>query len=1114
MLYNIAATVIPGGNAPVDPNNYQQGANVTVLSNTGNLVKAGYSFSGWNTAANGSGTSYSGGASFIIGTSSITLYAQWNFIPVYSVTYSGNGSTGGTVPVDTNSYTNGQTVTVIGNTGSLTLAYSNFTSWNTAANGSGTTYTSGQQLTMVSGGITLYAIWSALPLYNVTYSANGAPGGSVPVDGTGYTNGQLVTVLGNTGSLTKSGFAFTGWNTQAGGTGTPYLPGATFNIGAGSVILYAIWAPTYTVTYIGNGNNGGNTPNDPNGYTNGQLVTVLGNTGNLTKTGFTWTGWNTQAGGGGTTYSQGSTFTMGTGMILYALWSSNPTYTVTYNAPGSTGGNVPVDSGNYQSGQQVTVLGNTGGLVKTGFILSAWSNTTGSVYGFGQTFSMGSANVNLYAVWSPTYTVSYNGNGFTGGSVPVDGNAYTNGQLVTVLGNTGNLTRTGFIFANWNTVSTGGGASYNAGGTFTIGASSVTLYAQWTATYTVTYSGNGNSGGNVPVDGNAYTNGQLVTVQANSGSLTKAGYIYLGWNTAASGLGTTYTAGQTFNIVGSSVTLYALWLQTYNVTYNANGATGGTVPTDGNAYTNGQLVIVLSNTGALLKSGSTFTGWTNAQGTFYAPGAAFNMSGGANNTLYADWTLIPTYSVTYNGNGATGGNPPVDGNAYTNGQVVTVLGNTGGLTETGFGFSKWNTAANGSGTSYTNGQTFIMGPANVNLYAQWTASLYTVTYNGNGSSSGSVPLDGNSYTNGQTVTVLGNTGNLLKTGYTFSGWSTNAGGLGTIWSGGGTFTMGLANFNLYAYWVPLSYTVTYNSEGGTAEPSTNVIYPMTNVGALPTPPTYYGYTFSGWWTGVGGTGTQFLATTIVNANITVYAYWIPVTYTVTFNSEGGSAVPATNVTYEGTVSQLINPSLNGSTFSGWYTGVGGTGIQFTTAIPIVSNITVYADWTSGYIVLQTNGIVPPISTLNWQAWYDSTETESGTVPAGCTGSAEVAFSATAACGGFAFYANQASTNMAAFTNGHMHFEILCDTAFQAVMVTNNGTTNGVITPSANCLVTVANGTFGFVQSTTTFSTVTIPVTNFITHALDMTNLTYPFAIINYVGAAQNVYIANIYLTTN
>ncbi|HBX24233.1 MAG TPA: hypothetical protein DEF34_11480, partial [Desulfotomaculum sp.] len=66
-----------------------------------------------------------------------------------------------------------------------------------------------------------------------------------------------------------------------------------------------------------------------------------------------------------------------------------------------------------------------------------------------------------------------------------------------------------------------------------------------------------------------------------------------------------------------------------------------------------------------------------------------------------------------------------------------------------------------------------MGTSNVTLYAQWTAMpTYTVTYDGNGNTSGSVPVDSNTYITGATVTVLGNTGNLVKTGYTFAGWNT------------------------------------------------------------------------------------------------------------------------------------------------------------------------------------------------------------------------------------------------------------------------------------------------------------------------------------------------------
>jgi len=78
------------------------------------------------------------------------------------------------------------------------------------------------------------------------------------------------------------------------------------------------------------------------------------------------------------------------------------------------------------------------------------------------------------------YSVTYNGNGNTGGSVPTDSTAYSSGGTVTVLGNTGSLTRTGYTFNRWDTIPGGGGSHYVGGNTFPI-SSNTTLYAQWTA---------------------------------------------------------------------------------------------------------------------------------------------------------------------------------------------------------------------------------------------------------------------------------------------------------------------------------------------------------------------------------------------------------------------------------------------------------------------------------------------------------------------------------------------------------------------------------------------------------------------------------------------------------
>jgi hypothetical protein len=81
-------------------------------------------------------------------------------------------------------------------------------------------------------------------------------------------------------------------------------------------------------------------------------------------------------------------------------------------------------------------------------------------------------------------TVTYNGNGATGGTVPVDNTQYAPGATVTVLANSGNLVRTGFSFAGWNTQPDGSGTSYAATGsaTFPMGSTAIVLSAKWLST--------------------------------------------------------------------------------------------------------------------------------------------------------------------------------------------------------------------------------------------------------------------------------------------------------------------------------------------------------------------------------------------------------------------------------------------------------------------------------------------------------------------------------------------------------------------------------------------------------------------------------------------------------
>ncbi len=92
------------------------------------------------------------------------------------------------------------------------------------------------------------------------------------------------------------------------------------------------------------------------------------------------------------------------------------TFMVTYNADGATAGNVPIDANKYLNGQQVTILGNTGGMSISGYNFAGWTNASGTVYCAGTTFSMGSSDITLFADWVPVYTTvnTENTNDFPG----------------------------------------------------------------------------------------------------------------------------------------------------------------------------------------------------------------------------------------------------------------------------------------------------------------------------------------------------------------------------------------------------------------------------------------------------------------------------------------------------------------------------------------------------------------------------------------------------------------------------------------------------------------------------------------------------------------------------
>jgi len=152
--------------------------------------------------------------------------------------------------------------------------------------------------------------------YTLTFDANSGTGS--PPTAMSPLGGETVEIP-DENTLVRTGYEFVGWNTNAGGTGTPYSEGEDYVMPGENTTLYAMWARVYTVTYNANGGTG-SVPSTVS-YQAGKTVTVSIN--NLTKLYHTDDGWNTAANGSGTDHAEGTTFQMpGNDVVLYSKWES------------------------------------------------------------------------------------------------------------------------------------------------------------------------------------------------------------------------------------------------------------------------------------------------------------------------------------------------------------------------------------------------------------------------------------------------------------------------------------------------------------------------------------------------------------------------------------------------------------------------------------------------------------------------------------------------------------------------------------------------------------------------------------------------------------------------
>jgi len=321
------------GTVLTDNNTYQSGDEVTVLDK-GNLEKIQdnivYLFTGWNTASDGNGTSYAVADTFNVGSSNITLYAQWSL-------FGGTGPAGGLVFYDKGSVSDGwRYLEAAPENQDNSQIWSNITNTAVGICAQGTAIGTGKTNTLAiihQEGHTDSAAFECadLSIENdaITYNDWFLPS----KDELNALHANLY--LDDLGNLTtgvtywaSSEFAANAawkqyFNNADVANGSQSSVGKMFSNRVRAIRAFRTSQPTYIVSYHANGATGGSVPSDPYHYEPLESVTAVGNTGSLVNNDSTFDGWNTKADGSGTNQTVGSTFDMGVdNVILYAKWST------------------------------------------------------------------------------------------------------------------------------------------------------------------------------------------------------------------------------------------------------------------------------------------------------------------------------------------------------------------------------------------------------------------------------------------------------------------------------------------------------------------------------------------------------------------------------------------------------------------------------------------------------------------------------------------------------------------------------------------------------------------------------------------------------------------------
>lgn len=677
--------------------------------------------------------------------------------------------------------------------------------------------------------------------------------------------------------------------------------------------VYALWAINPTLSYNVNAPQGSTAPGTPASrtvpYNTAASDTSGWTTGDTGKIpGYRFDGWYTAPNGGGR-YDFNTPFT--DNVTVYAHWIGNG-YTVRFTGNGATGGNTPDQAFQYNIGQNL----HRNGFTRDGYTFTGWKRADNQqAYGDGQWVTNLTTQpdgiVTMVAQWSANEAhIRYNPNPPAGKTAGGNGTPNWDGHTGDTPAIRGNgWTIDGYTFAGWTTNADGGGTKYAPGASWTA-SGTLTLYAQWTPGEAgLTYDGNGATGGKTDPQ-NGVTD-QKVNVRQNG--FTRDGYTFVRWDTQADCRGKAVNPGDKWTLQGSS-TLYACWTgNTQLLTYHGNGATGGNTAAQ-SGKTGDELT---TNANGFTRDGYTFVEWnTKADGTggHYGKGtngvAKWTMLP-AGNDLYAIWQANPANIQYRDDYGATGSTPDTTG---VTGQNVTIAQN--GFTRPGYTFTGWARDRR-TDPSLQPGGRYTLTPGTTTLWAQWKADPAHLIYNSNsGSTSQTRRTDG---VVDQTVTVIANP--FTRSGYTFTGWNTQADGRGKAYAAGNGFRLvadaksNPANTSvLYAQWRINRVALKFDPNGGTGG------YPDITVDAFTTvtipadakePKVQRpGFRFTGWaMKPAPGAGDTILGpgkgtvTMPDQGSITVYAQWAPAMTTLPFT--GGHAQVPTIGLYAGLVFMIL-----------------------------------------------------------------------------------------------------------------------------------------------------------------------------------------------------------------